>query len=55
MSTKPPPVRPVPATEPPTRVHDSKERPPPQAIDPKQAEHGAVKQNTRNTGYKQDR
>lgn len=58
MSTKLPPVPPVrqaPAAEPPNRVQGPKQRPPSRLPDPKQAQQGAVEQNTRNTGYKQDR
>lgn len=58
MSTKlpsVPPARRAPAAEPPNRAQDSKQRPPLRPSDPKQAQRGAVEQNTRNTGYKQDR
>lgn len=58
MSAKTPPVPPArraPTSEAPNGVQDSKQRPPSRPSDPKQAQHGAIEQNTRNTGYKQDR
>ncbi len=59
MSTRLPPVppagRPRQRREEPDRMADAKDRAPPEPVDRKQAKHGAVEQNTRNTGYKQDR